>query len=530
MASVAVNAAAPQAADWPLAHPWTWMFAALAATASAFVWVQLLGSDTEGGRLALIGIGLLALGISLWLGFGSAAGTSRALPTKLERFLAGVLALGALLWGGWHVWRLLVDTTEFFQWFFRMDTFGVGQAQGSRTGSEYFFHLVNGPVGIWLTAVFAAAAFRDTGWTARDRGSALLGGAVLATWMAVWALYLGPERADEWFSMRLLLAMVSAVAMLAVALYALPVEWRRAGVSALAVLHFAGIGTAALGAPPQPWIINQLWVRFYRPYLEFMYLNNAYRYYSPEPGPPTLLWFRVEYEEGKQIHTNWIYVPDMDTETGRHRHPMGLVYQRRLSLTQNTEPSETPPLTARDEHGVQRMNPAYQARLRHAPQDFVAPIPLGQIAPASAENRLIVPFHPDIRPETQLLVPNFFPKDLLRSCAKYAMSLPHPTHPAAKAKTVKVYRVVHQIMLPRAYAGGMHPTDLVFYLPYYMGEYDQTGELTEASKRDPFLYWLLPNLRDNPNDLEHSKLRCYYLRHAGERDWILWPDKTWHSE
>jgi hypothetical protein len=359
----------------------------------------------------------------------------------------------------------------------------------------------------------------------------LLGGAVLVTFLAVWALYLGPEQADEWGSMRLLLAMASVVAMLAAALYALPSEWRRAGVSGLAVLHLAGICTAALAAPPQPWLILETWGRFYQPYLEFMYLNNAYRYYSPEPGPPTLLWFRVEYAEGKEVYPRWIYVPDMDTEKGRHRHPLDLVYQRRLSLTQNTEPSESPPpMTARDENGVQHMNPVYQARVQHAPSDFVAPIPLGHIAPAPAANRLIIPFHPDIRPELQLQVPNYYSKDLISSYARYALSLPHPKHPNAVAQTVKVYRVIHQIMLPRAYAGGMHPTDLVLYLPYYMGEFDKAGELTLEARKDPFLYWLVPNLRDNPNDLEHSKVRCFYRRHAGDTDWVLWPDKTWHAE
>jgi hypothetical protein len=506
------------------------MFPALVATGLASGLAKLLGDEAEGVRLALTVLGLFALGISLWVGFGSATGTSRSLPGWLESYLAGVLALGALLWGGWNGWRLLTWTGEFFQWFFNREAYAAVAGPVVWSAADYFLYLVNFPVGAWLTAVFAAAAFRNTGWTAQDRGTVLIGMAAVVTFLAGWALQAGPDHAMDWYSMRLLLAMASLVAILAAALYALPPEWRRVGVSALAVLHLAGICTAALSAPPRPWLMDQIWARFYRPYLEFMYLNNAYRYYSPEPGPPTLLWFRVEYDDGPLIHTRWIRIPDMDTEKGRHNHPMGLVYQRRLSLTQNTESSETPPLTGRDKDGIQRINPLYQARIQHAPQDFVGPIPLGHIAPAQAPNRLIIPFHTDIRPESQLQMPNAYPKQLLQSYARHVLSQPYPSHPTAVARSVKVYRVVHLIMTPRHYARGVSPTDPELYLPYYMGEFDAKGELTEAAKRDPFLYWLIPTVRDNRDDPDHSKLRCYYLRHAGERDWVLWPDKTWHAE
>jgi hypothetical protein len=219
----------------------------------------------------------------------------------------------------------------------------------------------------------------------------------------------------------------------------------------------------------------------------------------------------------------------MDTEKGRHRHPLGLVYQRRLSLTQNTEPSESqPPVTVRGEGGEQKINPVYQTRVQSAPQEFIGPVPLGQVRPEPAANRLLIPFHPELRAEFQYQRPNYYSKDLIRSYAQHALSLPHPEHPDAVAKTVKVYRVRHEIMQPRAYATGMHPTDMTFYLPYYMGEFDTEGRMTREAQTDPLLYWLLPNLRDDR--LHPENVRCHYLRHAGDRNWVQWPDKTWRAE
>src|SRR5438045_224861 len=79
----------------------------------------------------------------------------------------------------------------------------------------------------------------------------------------------------------------------------LPRPARRVVLSLLLLVHFAGILTAVTAVDPQggsaPWVSRQLFARVYRPYLGFMYLSNAYHFYSPNPGPPTLLWFRIQY-------------------------------------------------------------------------------------------------------------------------------------------------------------------------------------------------------------------------------------------
>ena len=98
-------------------------------------------------------------------------------------------------------------------------------------------------------------------------------------------LYLGPDLANDWDTMRMFLRVLMAVNLMAAALMLVSMRMRRLVLGLLFLLHFGGICTAALSAPPSPQLVQQIWVRIYRPYLEFVYLNNAYHFYAPEPGP-----------------------------------------------------------------------------------------------------------------------------------------------------------------------------------------------------------------------------------------------------
>ena len=75
-----------------------------------------------------------------------------------------------------------------------------------------------------------------------------------ACFVANWALY-RPEAEQEAVTIRLLFAAMTLVALVAAPLAVLPQGTRRAVVSGLIVLHFAGICTASLAAPPTPWVI-----------------------------------------------------------------------------------------------------------------------------------------------------------------------------------------------------------------------------------------------------------------------------------
>ena len=143
--------------------------------------------------------------------------------------------------------------------------------------------------GVWWHLRLAGLAFEER------LASALL---VAAADAAVLVSYLATDEA--WDSLRLALVVLWVVGLLTVPLLLLPSFGRRIAVSVLVVLHFGGILTAVtsvgLSNGTAPWVPITLWSRVYRPYLSFMYLNNAYHFYSPEPGPPTLVWFLVEFD------------------------------------------------------------------------------------------------------------------------------------------------------------------------------------------------------------------------------------------
>src|SRR5262249_9597554 len=121
------------------------------------------------------------------------------------------------------------------------------------------------------------------------------------------------------------LAVVGAVAALVVAL---PRPFQLAAVSALVVFHFLGEVSAITSPPPQSWLSLWAWVTVFRPHLVFCYTNNAYQFYSPEPGPACLLWFCVELKTGEKV---WYKVP-RKPETSLD--PMSVEYFRRLSITE----------------------------------------------------------------------------------------------------------------------------------------------------------------------------------------------------
>src|SRR5262249_2899268 len=104
---------------------------------------------------------------------------------------------------------------------------------------------------------------------------------------------LGALATPEWDSAGLLLWVLVSVALATAFLIVLRRLLRGLVPVALVLFHFGGI-LSSVGSPAPPkgqasWLANQLWVGVYRPSLHFMYLNNAYHFYSPDPGPPILL-------------------------------------------------------------------------------------------------------------------------------------------------------------------------------------------------------------------------------------------------
>jgi hypothetical protein len=230
----------------------------------------------------------------------------------------------------------------------------------------------------------------------------------------------------------------------------------RAIVSVLAVLHFVGIVCAVLSVPAgnreSAWLPSLVWSR-YQPYLQFMYLNNAYKFYSPEPGPPTLLWFHVEYADGS---SRWVYLPTRDQDT---KDPLAVEFTRRLSLG----------------------NAADQVQS------------IGGIPEAIRQARVAagnIPKHPELPLDMQYRLPNDSSQRLISEFAQHvARAYPHD-RAGIDVSGVKVYVVIHMMLEPPQMASQLSPADKWTYRPFFMGEFTKDGVLKDPD--DPLLYWLIP--------------------------------------
>jgi hypothetical protein len=277
-----------------------------------------------------------------------------------------------------------------------------------------------------------------------------------------------------WDSARLLMLVLAGIAAFIALLVALPVSLRRLAISLVILVHFGGIATAVMTVPPTPWLANVLWSHFYRYYLEFMYLTNAYHFYSPEPGPATLLWAYVEYDDGTG---RWFETPR------RADHPLAVEYQRRLSVTESIN---------------QLANPNPQ---------LIQEIKYRRLLAGQAQG---IPVHPTLADVAQYREPTPYSKHMLATYARYiARNTPHATDPERQATGVKMYRVIHCILNPDELAAGREPDDPTGYLAYFQGDFTALGELKDPT--DPLLYWLIPILKatdDAENVVDYVRLQA----------------------
>ncbi|HLJ97452.1 MAG TPA: hypothetical protein VKU02_30110 [Gemmataceae bacterium] len=308
-----------------------------------------------------------------------------------------------------------------------------------------------------LVATGAAVAMRPG-------SAAVLGLAAVSGFLGWWAF-------QAWDSAQLMVGVLSAVAGFAAVVVLLPRAIQRVIVSVMIVLHFVGILSAVSSVPPTPALMNWAWTYLYRPYLQFMYLNNAYHFYSPEPGPGILVWFYVRYDDGS---TEWYKIPD------RAENPLAQEYQRRLSLAEST-------------------NQLLQ----------IAPIPeeIRRRRLAAFERDGIPLYPPTLDLNMQRREPNPFSKEMLKNYARYVAHF-KARQTGKTVSGVKVYRVVHNLPTPKEIAEGIDPTEKNFYYPYFQGEFTADGQLKD--KDDPYLYWLIPIIKTtDPKAFREGKLPVY---------------------
>jgi hypothetical protein len=348
---------------------------------------------------------------------------------------------------------------------------------------------------IWLFALLLVCGVLATGAAVaiRPRSPAILGLAALGAMLGCIATQ------SRWDSIGMLFAIGTGVAGVAALLMLLPRTARRVVVSLLIVFHFGGILTAVTSVQPAPWLSNQLWVRVYRPYLQFMYLNNAYHFYSPDPGPAQQLWFRVAYtDENGEPHGYWLRFPNRGDSPLLD--PLYQQYQRQLSITEST--NQFTPNTMMSERDL---------LLRRCGQH----LPPGQ-EPTEAEWRALmaaqeIPFHSELPLAFQYRFPNGYSQKNLQSYARHVFRSMEEQHPDWTITGVKVYRVEHRILTAKQLSEGAHPDDATQFYPYYQGEYDREGKIKDENDR--YLFWLLPIDKvksDQPKKIKKTELPAFF--------------------
>jgi hypothetical protein len=354
-------------------------------------------------------------------------------------------------------------------------------------------------------------------------GALLSAGAIVIRWQSPLIWGLGAVSASigsvgfrevNWDSGQLLFLVLMAAAAVGAIVVQLPLPARRVVISALLVVHFGGILTAITSAAPGTWLANTLWTYFYKPYLQFMYLNNAYHFYSPEPGPAPLMWFCILYQPNLDGSPNWrwVKVPDFDDE-GRPLRPDGTrlwpnnEYTRRLSLAESIN------FPGRNPTGPE-LQELFNRRLQ-------------------AGNIQVIPLlPPDEMPiEAQYRATNELAFRWMQSYVRHvAHKYKHERRPELPVLGVKVYRVIHDFVYPRQVVEGWGPFDETLYHPFYEGEFDQDGNpkgIVDKEGRplppDPFLHWLIPIVHEHSGQPAtpgppKGKTKNYVLVHAGVED------------
>jgi hypothetical protein len=350
-------------------------------------------------------------------------------------------------------------------------------------------------VGTLLLLIAVVRRLRTTGWDFQQRlaSSAMVSLAGLGALFGYGFFLIN----DEWDSGILFGGGLFILTVVGSVLILLPSMFRRVAISLFLLFHFAGMAVAITSVDPPggtpPYLPKQLWMRVYRPYLSFIYMTNAYHFYSPDPGPPALLWFAVKYSDGSYT---WVKLP------ARENSPIQMHYQRMLAMPEHSfQPIPRLPLSAYELVVVRSQYPdvkfpergswemIYARRQQGSTPLYRYPNPPPELKdPAPGYP---IPMIPDISVPTmaQYREPGDVHKKILAGISRRVLHHA-PEVPGATATSVKLYRVVHQILSPRELADDVSPLDKTKFGPYFMGEFDRDGKLIDP--KEPFLYWYLP--------------------------------------
>jgi hypothetical protein len=472
---------------------------------------------------------MLCSGVGMWLRW----------PDRQAVYFRASQAALAVLLGAFYAIVFGAVTVAFVASFFVSESYAL--MYGLRPASLFLVLLSAGPPTLAAARICLSRKFEEQApgvtLTEKNRSEAVeqeisLAFLVVAglCFLGSWTLYADANDPDDWDTIRLFLRVCTAVSLYAGSLVLVGKMLRRLMLSLLFTLHFMGIATAALSAPPSPLIVQHAWIRLFRPYLQFCYLNNAYHFYAPDPGPSGYGWFRVIFEnpQTKKQEGIWCKIPDVDDD-GTINHPLAFDYQRFLSMTESIKQLGTPPAESyvNPETKAWETNPFWKRRLDLAQTDFQS---MDFAPPTSGPVR--APTIPGVPYQQQVSIPSEDAKPLVASYARFvARKYPvHPDKPDFVFKSVKVYHVIHVIPTVKLLCDGYSPTDPGFYRPIYLGNFDADGTLLDVGKNaDPYLYWIIPSWREAGLDPD-SQIYDFARLHAGDPNYARrGSDKKWVS-
>jgi hypothetical protein len=285
------------------------------------------------------------------------------------------------------------------------------------------------------------------------------------------ALLAVPGLPAHWDSFRFFFAVVSGLAAFGAAMRAVSATWRLRTVSAVLLFHFGGIFMATTAPVPTSWLNEQIFSRVYNPYLQFIYLRNAYHFYSPDPGPASLICCLMRTETGEKTLSDgtkvptyeykWIVLPKRPADV---KDPLGLAYYRRLALSEQI---------ARGTPGNQLPESFEKGEMMTRRRE--SPIPLHPIE--------LIPFqyklpHPDL---LRYVIPSY---------AQHVIVDNTPDAATAAKTTLKVYRLEHRTLAANDFRVGNNPYHPATYRAYFLGEFNVRGDLIDPQER--LLYWVVP--------------------------------------
>lgn len=385
-------------------------------------------------------------------------------------------------------------------------------------------------LGTLLGGIAIQQRLRQEDWTWPHRS----GAAALVLLFGLLAFVGGRTMRADWLSGHMFYGFLIILSLAGALLILVPPLPRKVLLSLFVLFHFTGMATCVTSIDPPGsmglFLSKQLFSFVYRPYLSFLYMTNAYHFYSPEPGHPELFWFAVCYDDDSYT---WVKLPE------RANSPINMHYQRMLAVPAHS-------------YGAMSRLPLSSAEIAKLDKDKRPArgswelIQLRRQTGSTYEYRrqeepkfLPIPVVADVDISQQYREPHEVSKMTLASVAQRVFHTAPPPRdeqgnikPGVKVKSVKMYRVVHLVLSPQELAAGVSPLDKTKHWPYFMGEFDGDGNLIDD--KDPFLYWYLPiavvpesyfaqrgtpqiNVRFTPRVGEGFLLDCLEMHAAGPR-------------